>query len=60
MNLIPGLKLRVDEKTELEGLDYDEIGEFAFEALTEKAAKWSVDDFVGGAEATEHGGVVSK
>lgn len=60
LNMIPGLNLRVDEKTELEGLDATQMGEYAFEALTEKEAKWNIADFIGSAEATENGGIVSK
>lgn len=64
MNKIPGLRLRVDEKSEMEGLDYSEIGEYAFEALTEKEAQqeaqFNLADIVGDAEANDHGGIVAK
>ena len=60
MNLIPGLKLRVDEQSELEGLDRSQIGEYAFEALTEKEAQFNLADFVGDAEANDHGGIIAK
>jgi ammonium transporter, Amt family len=59
MNLIPGLKIRVDEKTEMEGLDRALMGEYTFEALSEKEAKWSLNDFLGEAEENEHGGITS-
>ena len=36
MNQIPGLRLRVSETDEMSGLDASQIGEYAFEALTEK------------------------
>jgi hypothetical protein len=60
MNLIPFLRLRIDEKSELEGLDASQMGEFAFEALTEKEAKWSLADIVGEAKDDGYGGIVSK
>jgi ammonium transporter, Amt family len=60
MNLIPWLRLRVDEKTEMDGLDAASIGEFAFEALTEKEAKWSLAALVGEAVADDNGGVRSR
>jgi ammonium transporter, Amt family len=60
MNLIPGLKLCVDEQSELEGLDRSQIGEYAFEALTEKEAQFNLVDFVGDAEANDHGGITAK
>jgi hypothetical protein len=41
-------------------LDYSQIGEFTFEALTKKETKWNIADFVGSAEATDSGGVVSR
>ena len=34
MNLIPGLKLRADEESEVLGMDDAEIGEFAVSVLT--------------------------
>ena len=60
MDLIPFLRLRVDERAELEGLDASQMGEFAFEALTEKEANWSLADIVGEAHDDGHGGIVSK
>jgi Amt family ammonium transporter len=60
MDKIPGLRLRVDEKSEMEGLDYSQIGEYAFEALTEKEAQFNLADIVGDAEADDHGGIVAK
>jgi len=59
MNLVPFLRLRVDENAELEGLDATQMGEFAFEALTEKEAKWSLADVVGEAHEDGKGGFVS-
>jgi hypothetical protein len=60
MDKIPGLRLRVDERSEMEGLDYSQIGEYAFEALTEKEAQFNLADIVGDAEANDHGGIVAK
>lgn len=60
LDLVPWFKLRVDEKSELDGLDYSQIGEYAFEALTEKESKWGIADFVGEAEATDNGGIISR
>ena len=31
MHFIPGLRLRVDERTELEGIDDADMGEFAYD-----------------------------
>ena len=33
MNLIPGLSLRISEPAEIEGVDYNEIGEFAYDFI---------------------------
>ena len=60
MELIAFCSLRVDEKSELDGLDISEMGEFAFEALTEKEAQWNFEDLVGEAVDDGRGGVQSK
>lgn len=60
MNFVPFLRLRVDERSELEGMDASQMGEFSFEALTEKEAKWSLVDIVGDAKDDGHGGIVGK
>jgi len=60
MNLVPFLRLRVDERSELGGMDASQMGEFAFEALTEKEAKWSLADIVGDAKDDGYGGIVGK
>ena len=41
MNMVPFLKLRVSEEEEMQGLDRTQMGEYAFEALTEKERSWS-------------------
>jgi ammonia channel protein AmtB len=46
MELIPLCSLRVDEKSELDGLDVSQMGEFAFEALTEKEVQWNLGDML--------------
>jgi len=56
MNQIPGLRLRVSEKDEMSGLDASQIGEYAFEALSEKESQWSMSNIMGDAVADEHGG----
>jgi hypothetical protein len=59
MDLIPFLKLRVPVNWEIEGIDADQMGEYAFEALTEKEARLNLEDFLGGATQDEHGAIKS-
>ena len=60
MDLVPFLKLRVDAKWEIEGLDASSMGEYAFEALTEKEAALDLEDYFGHAVQYEQGAVKSK
>lgn len=60
MELIPFCSLRVDEKSELDGLDLSQMGEFAFEALTEKEAQWNLGDIMGEVVEDGRGGMQSK
>ena len=59
MDLVP-LKLRVDAKREIEGLDASSMGEYAFEALTEKEAALDLEDYFGHAVQDEQGAIKSK
>jgi ammonium transporter, Amt family len=60
MNLVPFLRLRVEEYEELTGLDETQMGEYSFEALTEKEKTWSLAAIIGGAQEDGHGGIVSR
>jgi len=60
MDLVPFLKLRVDSKWEMEGLDASSMGEYAFEALTEKEAALNLEEYFGEAVQDEHGAIKSK
>jgi ammonium transporter, Amt family len=59
MDFVPFLKLRVTTESELAGLDYSEMGEYAFEGVSLKMAQWD-DDILPEVVADEHGGVHSK
>ena len=41
MNLVPGLKLRADEESEVLGMDDAEIGEFAVSSLSSASVSYS-------------------
>ena len=60
MNHIPGLRLRVFKRDEMSGLDASQIGEYAFEALTEKDPQSSMSEIMGEAVTDERGGIQSK
>jgi hypothetical protein len=59
MDFVPFLKLRVSEADELEGLDRTQIGEYAFEALSEKEAACSLGGLMGDVVEDGHGGMRS-
>jgi hypothetical protein len=58
MDRIPGIKLRVDERSEMMGLDVSQMGEVSFEILSEKE-QWSFSDIFGDAHMTDQGGIQS-
>lgn len=58
MDRIPGMKLRVDERSEMMGLDVSQMGEVSFEILSEKE-QWSFSDIFGDAHLTDLGGIQS-
>jgi ammonium transporter, Amt family len=60
MNLVPFLKLRVEERWEIEGLDHCSMGEYTFESLTTKEARLNLEDYFGSAVQDVNGNVVSK
>ena len=60
MNLVPFLKLRVDANWEIEGLDASSMGEYAFEALTQKEATLDLEDYFGHAVQDGVGAIRSK
>ena len=59
INLVPFMKLRVDEKWEMDGLDHSSMGEYTFEALTEKEAKLNLEEYLGASWEDGQGGVHS-
>jgi hypothetical protein len=59
MDMVPFLKLRVDTKWELDGLDYSSMGEYTFEALTEKEARLNLEEYLGESLQDGDGGVHS-
>jgi hypothetical protein len=52
------MKLRVDERSEMMGLDVSQMGEVSFEILSEKE-QWSFSDIFGDAHMTDQGGIQS-